>query len=192
MRRAPHVAARISIVAVVIAAALVGAACQPVALGPLPSLGRLLATPGASPAVTPAGAASPGPSPSVAPAARAAVAVLDGLTAFAADPDRTYRASFTGASRHTTDTLKVKGTLDVSGDDAAIGVTFRGSGKGSGRTDYRLVDGDDWLQFDEGACGGSRRLRRRPSWTVCRAATTARDCSTWGRSRARTGCTGWS
>ena len=100
--------------------------------------------------------ASPGASPSVAPAARAAVAVLDGLTAFAADPDRTYRASFTGASRHTTDILKVKGTLDVSGDDAAIGVMFRGSGKGSGRTDYRLVDGDDWLRFDEGAW---RRLK---------------------------------
>ena len=152
MRRAPHAAARTSVIAVVIATALVGAACQPVALGPLPSLGRLLATPSASPAATPGpDAASPGASPPVAPAARAAVAVLDGLTTFAADPDRTYRASFTGESRHTTDILKVKGTLDVSGDAAAIGATFRGSGKGSGRTDYRLVEGDDWLRFDEGA-----------------------------------------
>ncbi len=57
---------------------------------------------------------------------------------------------------HTTAILKVKGTLDVSGDDAAIGVVFRGSGKVSGRTDYRLVDGDDWLRFDEGAW---RRLK---------------------------------
>jgi hypothetical protein len=157
MHRARHAVARTSVVALLVATALTGAACQPVALGPLPSLGHLLATPTASPAVTPGfEGESAGASPPVAPAARAAVAVLDGLAAFAADPDRTFRASFTGESRHTTDTLKVKGTLDVSGDDAAIGVIFRGSGTASGQTDYRLVDGDDWLRFDEGAW---RRLR---------------------------------
>ena len=98
--------------------------------------------------------------PRGAPRARAAVGVLDGLTAFAADPERTYRASFTGQSRHTTAILKVKGTLDVSGDDATIGATFRGSGKVAGRTDYRLVDGDDWLRSTKVRGGGSRRPRR--------------------------------
>lgn len=157
MRRPRPAAAHTSSVALLLVAAAIVAACQPVALGPLPSLAGLLATPSPSAAVTPkAGGGSPGATASVAPAARAAVAVLDGLTAFAADPDRTYRASFTGVSRHTTDILKVKGMLDVSGDDAAIGVTFRVPGKGSGRTDYRLVDGDDWLRYDEGAW---RRLR---------------------------------
>jgi hypothetical protein len=157
MGRARHAAARTWLAALIVAAALVGAACQPVALGPLPSLGRLLATPSMSPAATPGpDAPSTGGSPSVAPAARAAVAVLDGLAAFAADPDRTYRASFTGESRHTTDILRVKGTLDVSGDDAAIGASFRFPREGSGRTDYRLVAGDDWLRTDDGAW---RRLK---------------------------------
>ena len=152
MHRARPAVARRAFVAVVIVLAVASAACQPVALGPLPSLGRLVATPSASPAATPADAGSP----VAAPAAQAALAVLDGLAAFAADPERTYRASFTGESRHTTDTLKVKGTLDVSGDDAAIGATFRFGRDGSSRTDYRLVGGHDWLRIDEGAW---RRLK---------------------------------
>jgi hypothetical protein len=158
MHRARPARARRVFVALVGVMAVTGAACQPVALGPLPSLGRLPAT-SASPAVTPADAGSPGASSSAAPAApaaRAAVTVLDGLAAFASDPERTYRASFTGESRHTTDTLKVKGTLDVSGDDAAIGATFRFPREGSARTDYRLVGGHDWLRTDEGAW---RRLK---------------------------------
>ena len=156
MRRARPVVARTSVVGTLVLVAALVAACQPIALGPLPSLSGLRATPSPSLAATPRPDASGGASKSVAPAARTAVAVLDGLSVFAADPERTYRASFTGESRHTTDTLKVKGTLDVSGDDAAIGVTFRVPGKGSGRTDYRLVDGDDWLRYDEGAW---RRLK---------------------------------
>jgi hypothetical protein len=158
MHRARPARARRAFVALVGVMTVTGAACQPVALGPLPSLGRLPAT-SASPTVTPADAGSPGASSSAAPAApaaRAAVTVLDGLAAFASDPERTYRASFTGESRHTTDTLKVKGTLDVSGDDAAIGATFRFPREGSARTDYRLVGGHDWLRTDEGAW---RRLK---------------------------------
>lgn len=164
MRRARPRTARTTLVGLLIVAAAIVAACQPVALGPLPSLAGLLASPTPSPAATQdAGGASPAASPSVAPAARAAVAVLDGLAAFAADPDRTYRVSFTGDSRHSTDILKVKGTLDVSADDAAIGVTFRFPREGTGRTDYRLVDGDDWVRIDEGAW---RRLKAPAPETV--------------------------
>ena len=157
MRRARPAAARTAFVILPIVVAAILAACQPVALGPLPSLAGILATPSPSLAATPrAAGGSPGASPTAAPAARAAVAVLDGLKAFAADPDRTYRASFTGVSRHSADTLKVKGTLDVAGDDAAIGASFRFPREGSARIDYRLVDGDDWVRVDEGAW---RRLK---------------------------------
>jgi hypothetical protein len=133
----------------------VAAACQPMTLGPLPSLGGLASAPPASALASPAG-----PSPETAasesapPGAATALAVLDGLRAFAEDPDQTFRVSFTGDSRHTTDILKVKGTLDVSGDDAALGATFRFPGQGTGRTDYRLVNGTDWVRFDKGAWRG--------------------------------------
>jgi hypothetical protein len=153
MRRSSPTAARLP-AAILLAATASLAACQPVSLAPLPSLAGLLESPSASAG----GGATPGESPSAsasaAPGAADALAVLDGLRAFADDPAQTYRVSFTGDSRHTTAILKVKGTLDVSGDDAAIGATFRVPGKGGGRTDYRLVNGTDWMRFDKGAWRG--------------------------------------
>jgi hypothetical protein len=141
---------------VLVASAAVGG-CQPVALGPLPSLAGILGSPSPSPSQRPspeAASGAPDPSPSAAPAAAAALAVLDGLKSFAEDPQRTYRVTFTGDSRHTTDILEVKGTLDVSGDDAALGATFDFPRTGTGRTDYRLVDGTDWVRFDKGSWRG--------------------------------------
>jgi len=157
MRPRRSVAARAA--APVLLAAAVVAACQPVSIGPLPSLGATIdsASPSAGDPAgsgSASGSAAPDPSASSAPAAAAGLAVLDGLRAFAGDPDRTYRVSFSGDSRHTTDILKVKGTLDVAGDDAAIVATFRFPGQGSGRTDYRLVDGTDWVRFDKGSWHG--------------------------------------
>jgi len=145
-------------VAIMLVVTVVVAACQPVSLAPLPSLAGLLESPSSSlssggPAASGA-SSSPSASASTAPGAREALAVLDGLRSFADDPAQTYRVSFTGDSRHTTAILKVKGTLDASGDDAAIGATFRVPGKGGGRTDYRLVNGTDWMRFDKGAWRG--------------------------------------
>ena len=153
MRRPRPIAAPALALLLVTAAGV--AACQPMAVGPLPSLDGLAASPSPSastvpesPSTTPVG--SPDGSASEAPGAAEALAVLDGLRAFAEDPDRTYRVSFTGESRHTTDILPVKGTLDVSGDNAALGATFRFPGEGTGRADYRLVGGTDWIRFDKG------------------------------------------
>jgi hypothetical protein len=110
------------------------------------------ATPVVTPAPSATGATGPatsaGPTPTS--AAAAAQAVIDGLRAFAADEGQTYRVSITGDSRHTTDILAVEGTLDVSGDDAAITARFRFPGQGTGRTDYRRVGADDWIRFDRG------------------------------------------
>ena len=150
MRRPGSSAAPATALALLVTLAV--AACQPVSLAPLPSLGGLLTSPSPSAAGSSVEAsASPKPSASGPPGAAEALAVLDGLRAFAEDPDRTYRVSFSGDSRHTTDILKVKGTLDVSGDDAAIGATFRFPGQGTGRADYRLVGGTDWVRFDKGS-----------------------------------------
>lgn len=152
MRRPRATVARI--VALVLLASAAAAGCQPVALAPLPSLGGILASPSPSPSSSPDGASGvpdPSASASTTPAAATALAVIDGLRAFADDPGRTYRVSFTGDSRHTTDILKVSGTLDVSGDAAALGATFRFPREGTGRTDYRLVDGSDWVRFDKGS-----------------------------------------
>ena len=77
--------------------------------------------------------------------------MIDGLRAFAADEGRTYRVTITGDSRHTTDILAVDGTLDVSGEDAAITAQFRFPGQGTGRTDYRRVGAKHWIRVDRGA-----------------------------------------
>jgi hypothetical protein len=161
MRRPSPIAARrnapVRLVAAIVALAAAVAACQPVSFGALPSIAGSLGSASPSAAASPDGvppsvrASDPAASESPASGPAAALAVLDGLEAFDADPERTYRVSFSGDSRHTTDILKVKGTLDVSGDDAAIGATFRFPGQGSGRTDYRLVNGTDWVRFDKGS-----------------------------------------
>ena len=153
MRRPRPFAARAAALAFLVVAGI--GACQPVSLAPLPSLGGLLASPSPAPSPSAAGAStSPEASASTPAGAAAALAVLDGLRAFAEDPDQTYRVSFTGDSRHTTDILKVKGTLDVSGGDAAIAATFRFPRQGTGRSDYRLVNGTDWVRFDKGSWKG--------------------------------------
>lgn len=155
MRRRGWIAGRAAVPVLLAATAVAG--CQPMSIGPLPSLDGVAGSPTSS-ATAPATieSAAPAASPSASPAAGAAagLAVLDGLETFAEDPDRTYRVSFSGDSRHTTDILRVKGTLDVSGDDAAIGTVFRFPGQGTGRSDYRLVDGTDWVRFDKGSWRG--------------------------------------
>jgi hypothetical protein len=98
-------------------------------------------------AVSPSVSPSPtGPTPT--PRAAAALAVLDGLRAFAADEEQSFRVKFEGDSRHTTDILAVKGTLDVSGDDAAIEATFRFPGQGKAGTEYRRIGEKDWLRIE--------------------------------------------
>jgi hypothetical protein len=128
------------------AVALLGlalAGCQGATVAPTPAV-PATATPG----ITASPTSSAGPAPTS--AAATARAVLDGLRAFAADDARTYRVTFKGDSRHTTDILAVKGTLDVSGDDAALTATFDFPREGTGRTDYRRVGTKDWLRIDKG------------------------------------------
>lgn len=123
--------------------AIAVAACQGAAPGSPPAAPSTAAGPSATVA-----AASSGPTPTS--AATNAKAVVDGLRAFASDPSRTFRISFTGDSRHTTDILDVAGTLDVRGEDAALSATFKFPREGTGRTDYRRVGGTDWIRIEKG------------------------------------------
>jgi hypothetical protein len=107
----------------------------------------------AAPVVTPSPATSAAttPSPAGTPGTAAtAKAVVDGLRALAADPDRTFRISFKGESRHTTDILKVSGAEGVHGDDAEVIATFDFPGSGSDTITYRRVAGTDWTRFSGG------------------------------------------
>ena len=115
--------------------------------------GPAASTPAATSATSAPGASGPATSaaPTPTPATAAAQAVIDGLRAFATDEGRTYRVTITGDSRHTTDILAVDGTLDVSGEDAAITAQFRFPGQGTGRTDYRRVGAKHWIRVDRGA-----------------------------------------
>jgi hypothetical protein len=131
------------VLALLLGTVILAAACQGAPGAPSPVVTPAPATTGAAGPATPA-------APTPTPAAAAAQAVVDGLRAFAADEGRTYRVTMTGDSRHTTDILPVEGTLDVSGDDAAITARFRFPGQGTGRTDYRRVGKDDWIRFDRG------------------------------------------
>jgi hypothetical protein len=112
------------------------------------------AAPATSPASpSPAIERTPAPTaaaPTPTPASAAALAVIDGLRALAADQGRTYRVKFRGDSRHTTDILDVRGTLDVAGEDAAITSSFVFPRQGTARTDYRRKGTDDWARFDRG------------------------------------------
>lgn len=117
---------------------------RPASFAPLASP----AAPGASSAASAVASAAPTPSPTS--AAGTAVAVLDGLRAVAAGEATTYRVTLSGDSRHTTDILDVKGTIDMAGDDAALAVTFAFPREGTGRADYRRVGDEDWVRFDRG------------------------------------------
>lgn len=132
-------------------AALGLAACDPVAIGPVPVGPETpvvsSAEPGSTQAVGPSPSGIPESSPSPTSGTAVAVAVLDGLRAFAADPKQTYRVTLTGTARGSADTLKVKGTLDVAGADAAFSASFRFPGGRSTRTDYRRVGDNDWVRF---------------------------------------------
>jgi hypothetical protein len=153
----PHVARPGARASAAIAAGLVlGAAlgaCSPLSNLPVPDIGAL---PAASPMSTPGGAApgasgpvTPSQSPAASSPAQEAVAVIDGFKAFAASPP-SYRVAFRGVSRHTTDVLDVKGDIEVDGGDVALAAVFDFPGEGKARSEWRLVDGKDWLRIDRG------------------------------------------
>ena len=70
------------------------------------------------------------------------------MRAFGEDTDRSFRATFTGVSRHTTDILDIKGTLDVDGPDAALKATVDFPRGRLNRTAYRRVGDTDWFRFN--------------------------------------------
>jgi len=76
--------------------------------------------------------------------------VLANVRAFGEDTNRSFRATFTGVSRHTTDVLDIKGTLDVNGRNAALKAIVDFD-QGRARTAYRRVGGTDWFRFDSDA-----------------------------------------
>ena len=59
-------------------------------------------------------------------------------------------ATSRSVSRHTTDVLDIKGTLDVNGRNAALKATVDFE-QGRARTAYRRVGGTDWFRFDSDA-----------------------------------------
>jgi hypothetical protein len=127
------------------------AACQSASSSATPP--ATTGAPASAPATVVPSPAGPTPT-SVTAAARA---VLDGLQAFAADANRSYRVTFKGDSRHTTDILDVAGSLDVSGQDARISAAFKFPRQGTATTDYRRVGGKDWIRIEKGrwkALGG--------------------------------------
>ncbi len=150
LRHAAPVSAVAPVVALVVALAVVVAACAPTALPPLPS--GILATPTPAAPAPSAAAASGEPAasatPDVSSAAATALSVLANVRAFAADTDRSFRVTFKGVSRHTTDILDVKGTLDIDGPDAALTATVDFPRSGRARTAYRRVGTTDWFRFD--------------------------------------------
>ncbi|HEY3335218.1 MAG TPA: hypothetical protein VGK16_08285 [Candidatus Limnocylindrales bacterium] len=144
-----RLAARIPAIALIVTTGAVLAACAPAGLPPLPSGILATATPVARASAAPASGVPAGASPSPSSAASTAVAVLANARAFAADGTLSFRVTFTGVSRHTTDILDVKGTLDVDGTDAALKATVDFPRGGLARTAYRRVGDSDWFQFDK-------------------------------------------
>jgi hypothetical protein len=60
-----------------------------------------------------------------------------------------YQATFSGNSRHTTDTLPVtKGLLQVSGDDVLVRATFRFPSGHRYAVEHRMVGGKAWIRYD--------------------------------------------
>jgi hypothetical protein len=149
----PRHAAPTHAVALAIAVTAAVGACAPTALPALPSgiLGTpapsLVATPVSSPSGDPGGA-SGSPSPGAPSEAATALSVLANVRAFGEEADRSFRVSFTGVSRHTTDILDIKGTLDVDGANAALKATVDFPRGGRARTAYRRVGDTDWFKFD--------------------------------------------
>jgi hypothetical protein len=140
-------------VALAVTLAVTVAACAPTALPPLPS-GILDTAPpaaspmtGASPSLDPsAGAASA--SPGASSAAATALAVIANVRAFGEASDRSFRVTFSGVSRHTTDVLDIKGTLDIDGPDAALKATVDFPRGRLNKTAYRRVGDTDWYRFN--------------------------------------------
>jgi hypothetical protein len=138
------------VVALAIVAGATIAACAPTALPPLPSGILETALPAASPALAASpstGAATASPSPGSSSDTATALSVLANVRAFGEETSRSFRVTFTGVSRHTTDVLDIKGSLDVDGADAALKATVGFSG-GRSRTAYRRVGDADWFRFD--------------------------------------------
>ena len=147
MPRPHHVAATPAVALAVALGALV-AGCTPTAV-PQASVTPASVAPAASPTAT-ASPAAASPTPGASSDAATALAVLANVRAFGEDTSRSFRATFTGVSRHTTDVLDIKGTLDVSGRNAALKATVDFE-QGRARTAYRRVGGTDWFRFDSDA-----------------------------------------
>jgi hypothetical protein len=144
----PHHPAAGPALALAVALGVMVAACTPTAV-PLPSVIPASVAPSASPTGgTSSAAASASPSPAPPSDAATALAVLANVRAFGEDTSRSFRVTFTGVSRHTTAVLDIKGTLDVSGPDAALKATISVARKGRARTAYRRAGGTDWFRFD--------------------------------------------
>ena len=153
MPRLRHAAPTHAVVLAAVLAATV-AACGATTLPPLPS--GILDTPAPSPSATPAASASgepvaASPTPGASSDAATALAVLANVRAFGADASRSFRVTFTGVSRHTTDVLDVKGTLDVDGTDSSLKATVDFPRGALNRTAYRRVGNTDWYRFNADA-----------------------------------------
>lgn len=129
--------------------AALGGVLVSVALGACASGPTRATPPGTTAPASMAATAAPSPAgPTPTSATAAARAVLDGLHALAVDPKRSYRITFKGDSRHTTDILDVGGTLDVSGEDARLKAAFKFPRQGTATTEYRRVGGKDWVRIE--------------------------------------------
>lgn len=145
MSRLRH-AARVSAVALAVTLAAAVGACSPTGLPALPSGILATATPATSAASGDPAIASA--TPGASSATTTAISVLANVRAFAADTTRPFRVTFSGVSRHTSDILTVKGTLDVDGEDAALKATVDFPRGRLNRTAYRRVGDADWFHFN--------------------------------------------
>jgi hypothetical protein len=86
--------------------------------------------------------------PSASPTADPANAAVTAFVALVTTDGYSYEATFTGDSRHTTDTFKMsKGLLQVSGHDVLVRATWAFPGHNY-TVEHRYVGGKGWIKYD--------------------------------------------
>ena len=139
-------------------------------------------SPSTAGAVTPTASVRPASvRPSSAPSADPATVAIQEFVAFAADPDTSYQATFTGRSRHTTDILPItKGVLQVSGKDVLVRATFTFPDRHAFVVEHRLVGDKAWIRYSPDPWRRLAGFRAADSMAAFPAVRTAADVTYLG------------
>jgi hypothetical protein len=119
-------------------------------------------TPTGPPTATFSAIATASHAPTPSPTVDLGTAAVSAFVALVTKDGFSYQATFTGRSRHTTDTLPISnGLLQVSGDDVLVRATFTFPPDHRAAVEHRYVAGKAWIRYASGDPWS--RLRFKPS-----------------------------